>query len=142
MNKKFIPLLLFIILSIGCASIQVTVKNYPVLITGKWQAVSFGNTVVQLGLSLPSEYEFQENGSYISMQTIEGKPRRFSGTYKINTLENPVVILVERTDGRIFHGIIRFDNKNRFTLVLYDKRILPLTGEFHTDDIQVYKRKE
>jgi hypothetical protein len=114
--------------------------TYQNLITGKWKAYRLGNVVVQLGLSLPVYYTFKSNGIFKSILTIQGIQKSFTGKYKINSNADPKTIYIKRNSGRIFHGIIKFITKNKFIMVLYDKRVLPLPSYFGKNDVQEFTR--
>ncbi len=142
MKIKKIFVLLFIIILISCSKADGIVKNPENAIIGKWKAIKLGNVVLQLGLSLPITYNFTKQGTFTSSLVAGGIKKIYTGRFKLNSSANPVEIITELSNGRIFHGIIEFINRNKFKMVLFDKKVLPIAQTFGNEDIQIYKRMD
>ncbi len=143
MQKKIfytIFLIIAVLTVFSCSSGDKYARGAKNIIIGKWQGVKFGNTIIQLGLSLPATYYFKKDGSFESSLNAAGIQTKFSGRYYLDTSHKPVIIRIKRNNGREFHGIIEFINNGKFRMVLYDRRILPLAKNFGKNDSQIYKR--
>lgn len=138
--KKCIILILLSLGIFSCSTSSIRKGTISGLIIGQWKGVKFGNVVVQLGLSLPAIYTFNDDNTYECSLTIEGSEKKYKGIYEIHNSKNPAWITVRRNDGRLFHGIVEFKNNNLFKMVLYDKKILPRPMKFNISDVQIYKR--
>ena len=140
--KKSNLIVLAIIFSVSCSKGELSKKDFPNYIIGKWKAVSLGKKFTEIGVKLPAGFSFKKDGTYSQTFIENNEKRTLKGKYKI--FYNKFIarlILYQKVPRRIkITGLVDFVTPNTMKVVLSNPYVVKHPVRFSSDFLQNYLR--